>query len=333
MNQPATRDDRAAFRDARILVTGGAGFIGRHLTSALLAGGAEVVVVDERPLPTNGEPRRSLSTRQVSMGSPAFAACFRQDGPFDYIFHLAARAYAADSVNAPYGDFITNLVATVDLLEQLRALKASGRLIFASSAAVYGNPAKLPVEESDVTVPISPYGVSKLAAERYVAVYARLYQLPAASLRLFSVYGPYQTKQVVYDFFAKLRASPQRLVVEGDGTQVRDLVYVADVVRAFLAVAARGRGDGFAYNVASGVGTSTADLAQRIIRVHQAEATIAFTGSTRPGDPERWVGSCEPLAALGGAPIHSLDEGLQATAHWFNTHMALQPILTEDLVG
>jgi UDP-glucose 4-epimerase len=187
---------------------------------------------------------------------------------------------------------------------------------------VYGEPAKVPIEESDVTVPVSPYGVSKLAAERYVAVYARLYGLRAASLRLFSVYGPYQTKQVVYDLLVKLRQSPHRLVVLGDGSQMRDLVYVADVVRAFLGVAARGRTDGFAYNVASGVGTTIAELAQAIVEVQAAPATIAFTGRTRPGDPERWIGSSAALAALGAAPRYRLRDGLRETAAWFNASTA-----------
>ena len=316
-----TRSLTQAFGGARVLLTGGAGFIAGHLAEALVKNGAEVTLVDRRTRPHPGSLRRACRhIHALSVGSPSFGKLLAADGPYDYIFHLAARAYAAGSVVQPYADFTTNLVATVRLLEQLRALGSkTSSLVFASSAAVYGNPAKLPVEETDPTVPVSPYGVSKLAAERYVAVYARLYGLPAASLRLFSVYGPGQTKQVVYDLLVKLRASPNHLVVLGDGTQVRDLMYVGDVAQAFMVAAANGRTDGAVYNVASGVGTSTADLAREIVAVQEADAAISFTGATRPGDPERWVGSWAALGSLGWAPRHSLRDGLDATTHWFNT--------------
>jgi UDP-glucose 4-epimerase len=325
---------RSSFHGARTLVTGGAGFIARHLTAGLLAVGADVVLVDERPLPSSGYPGAAWpESHQLSVGTEPFRRFLQQAGPFDYIFHLAAQAYAADSVGAPMLDFNANLVATLDLIEQLRLLNAPSRFVFASSAAVYGNPTRVPIEESDITIPISPYGVSKLAAERYVAVYARLHGLSAASLRLFSVYGPHQMKQVVYDLLRKLRASPDRLVVLGDGTQMRDLVYVGDVARAFLTVAARGRADGYAYNVASGVGTSTAELARLIVEVQQSTADIVFTGAIRPGDPERWIGAAAPLAQLGAAPCVSLHDGLRATAQWFNTDAAEQAVSGAELPG
>lgn len=310
---------RAVFGGARVLVTGGGGFIARHLTSQLLAMGAEVVLVGSHsPLPSTAARGDWPPLHQLSVGDEAFGRFLERAGPFDYIFHLAARTHATGSVSEPFHDFTANLVASMHLLEQLRQLRQRPRLVLASSAAVYGSARMLPIEETDQTVPLSPYGVSKLAMERYAAVYARLYGLSAASLRPFSVYGPFQRKQVVYALLEQLRTSPHELVLLGDGTQVRDLVYVADVARAFLVVAARGRADGFAYNAATGVSTSLGALARQILEIQGADARISFSGVNRPGDQDRLVGSNAALAALGWAPAYSVPEGLRETAAWFN---------------
>jgi UDP-glucose 4-epimerase len=319
------REVSDAFCGARVLITGAAGFIAGHLASALLASGAELILLDERPITVPELVDGASQIASLGVGSEEFRQFLGQMRPPDYLFHLAARAYAAGSVGEPYADFCTNLAATVELLETLRAAKERPRLLFASSAAVYGEPGELPITEANLTVPISPYGVSKLAGERYVSVYARLYDLSASSLRLFSVFGPGQRKQVVYDLFAKLRASPEELTVLGDGSQVRDFVFVKDIVSAFLTVAARGRSDGSAYNVASGVGTSIAHLAREIVAAQQPGARIAFTGATRPGDPDRWIGSAEPLRALGWEPAYSLRDGLRETAAWFNALPDTEP--------
>lgn len=321
------------FEDARVLITGGAGFIGSHLTKSLLHMGAHVTVVDGKA-PVVPEFRRgSLTPVPARVGTDEFARWLPAAGPFDYIFHLAGRADVGKSVTSPHVDFSTNLLATMHLLEALRVLDWKTRLVFASSAAVYGNPACLPVDEATPTIPISPYGVGKLAAERYVAVYSRLYGLSAATLRMFSVYGPGQTKLVIYDFMAKLHASPGELVVHGDGTQVRDFLYVEDAVRAFLVVAAWGRDDGFAYNAASGQGIAIGDLAQFIVRAQEPGAAITFTQRPRQGDPDRWIGSCVPLTDLGWQPLCSLDSGIARTAAWFGTLVGRQTARQEALTG
>jgi UDP-glucose 4-epimerase len=192
------------------------------------------------------------------------------------------------------------------------------RLINVSSAAVYGNPVILPIREADPTVPISPYGVSKLAAERYTAVYSQLYGLWAASVRLFSVYGPRQHKQVVFDLLRRLRASPAALEVLGDGTQARDFAYVGDVVQAMLLVADRAPGGGETYNVASGVTHSIAELVKTLCQVYHIAPEVRYSGSIRPGDAERWEVDISNLARLGYAAQMSLPDGLRATRVWFD---------------
>jgi UDP-glucose 4-epimerase len=234
------------------------------------------------------------------------------------IFHLAGNAYVPPSIENPNYDFQANLAATFQLLETLRGSSFGPILIVASSAAVYGNPDRIPIHETGLAVPISPYGVSKLAMERYVAVYSRLYGLKAASLRLFSVYGPRQRKQIVYDFLEKLANNPNELVILGDGTQVRDLVYVEDVVRAALVVLDNAPLEGEVYNVAGGRGYSTAEIAQTMTGIMGLSTKFQYTGSIRPGDSEKWIACIDRIGALGFSPRISLEEGMKRTIEWYH---------------
>ena len=183
-----------SLQGAHVLVTGGAGFIGSHLVEQLVASGARVVVVDdlssgsiENVYRVNGQ----VELRQLDIRRASWKRLF-DERQYDVIFHLAANAYIPPSVRRPAWDSRLNLGGTLRLLEALRKMKWPGALIYASSAAVYGNPVHLPMHEDDPWIPISPYGAGKLAAERYIAVYSQLYNLRAGSLRFFSIYGPRQ---------------------------------------------------------------------------------------------------------------------------------------------
>jgi UDP-glucose 4-epimerase len=340
---------------ARVLVTGGAGFIGSHLVGELVRLGAAVTVVDnlrtgrlanlsaaagaapaQPAAPTSGRDSVSLPAGK-RVPTPASGIHFIEadliqalESPsldlagFDFVFHLAANPYIPPSVTDPRMDFQANLESTLALLEKLRALQGNllgaraPQLINTSSAAVYGNPARLPICEGDPTVPIAPYGVSKLAAERYVAVYSQLYGLPATSLRLFSVFGPRQHKQVVYDFLGKLARDPGRLEILGDGTQARDFVYVGDVVQAMLLVAAAAPGAGETYNVATGQTHTIRELAEEVCTLCGLAPQITCTGQVRPGDAEKWYVDISALQALGYRPRTTLGQGLAAIRDWFN---------------
>jgi len=306
-------------RGRRILVTGGAGFVGSHLVERLIAEEHEVVVVDN--LSTGNRDNlahviRHTEFRHLDVCGPDLEQLL-SDQAFDIIFHLAANAYVPPSVERPDWDFDTNLMATFRLLEMLRRSRWQGTLVYASSAAVYGNPARIPVQEADPTVPVSPYGVSKLASERYIAVYAQLYGLRAASLRLFSVFGPRQRKQVVYDFIRKLHDNPRELYMYGDGSQVRDFNYVQNMVDAALLIAERGKLEGEVYNVASGRACSTLELARAICAVMGIQPEIKFSGSVRPGDPEKWIADIGVLKSLGYRVRVSLEEGIKRTIEWY----------------
>lgn len=306
---------------ARALVTGGAGFVGSHLVEELVGRGVDVTVVDNL---SSGRLRNLdavLAHVHVVQSelSDVLEAGTLDLSSFGWVFHLAANAYIPPSVSDPAFDFGVNLRSSFELLEKLRLQDRRPRLVYASTAGVYGDPVRLPIKETDPTVPISPYGVSKLATERYVDVYSRLYGIAASSVRFFSIYGPRQRKQVVYDLFRKLEQGTGRLEVYGDGSQKRDFVYVTDAVQALLLAATAAPGQGEVYNVASGYSCSIGELAVTICRVAGSGARVCFTGSTRPGDAQEWVVDLSRLKELGYAPGVSLEQGLRRVYEWLTT--------------
>lgn len=304
---------------SRVLVTGGCGFLGSHLVERLRAAGAEVTVVDNGStgdLENLAAVRREISLLELDVRSPAFAAWLGANA-FDAVFHLASTAYVPPSIEDPYFDFDNNAHGTIKLLEAMRGSGNSGVLIATSSAAVYGEPRTLPIDEGAPLDPISPYGISKLTMERYVATYARHYGLRAASLRLFSAYGPRQRKQVVFDFIRKLARRPEALEILGDGRQERDLVFAEDVARAALLVSREGKLEGEVYNVATGVSCTTLDLAHKVAAAMGLDPRLEYTGRVRAGDPDRWQADISRLRALGFEPEVDLDEGVRRTVAWF----------------
>ncbi|HOG45121.1 MAG TPA: GDP-mannose 4,6-dehydratase [Anaerolineae bacterium] len=310
--------------DSTILVTGGAGFIGSHLVERLVSDGACVTVVDN--LSTGSLENLRTVLPNIRLITAELGDVLRTNqvelGDYQIVFHLAANAYIPPSVENPAFDYRVNLDNTFHLLEALRQTKNSPRLVNTSTAGVYGNPFRLPIRETDPTVPISPYGVSKLAGERYAAVYSQIYGLHTTSLRLFSVYGPRQRKQVVYDLLCKLRADPQRLQVIGDGSQARDFAYVLDVVQAMILAATTAPGRGEVYNVASGTSHTIAELVDTWCRVCHLSPQVVYSGQVRPGDAQKWIGDISQLKQLGYGARMSLEAGLAAVAKWYDATQA-----------
>jgi UDP-glucose 4-epimerase len=306
---------------SKVLITGGAGFIGGHLAETCVVEGHQVTVLDDFSSGKESNLKSCLGDVQLIESDIQDLDDNTLDlAQFDVVFHLAGNGHVPPSVKDPSFDFSNNLYSTFLLLEKIRSLPAKSRPVFinTSSAAVYGNPIRFPVIESDPTVPVSPYGVSKLGGERYVQVFSDLYQLQTASLRPLSVYGPRQEKQVIYDLFRKLHDNPDSLSVIGDGTQERDFVFVSDVVQAYLTVWKNTPLDGSVYNVAAGVHTSIKELVHAICKVSGATPTIEFTGSTRPGDADRWSVEIDKLRGYGYEPSISLIDGLERTYQWFH---------------
>ena len=313
-----------------VLVTGGAGFIGSHTVAALRAAGRRVVVLDdfssgrrENLSEWSGDPQVEVIEGDVRGD---VAGLLEGRGPFAAVVHLAAQTSVVRSISAPIEDLDLNLRATTRLLLWAAAAGAQ-RFVFASSAAVYGEPRRVPVTESDPTTPLSPYGAAKRAAELYLGCLGPLHGVATVCLRLFNVYGPRQDPAspysgVVAAFLARARRG-EPLTIFGDGTQTRDLVYVGDVARA-IALAGCSRGqvlkdmppEPAGINIGTGREASILALAAAVQRVCGAQRPITFAPA-RAGEIARSAAVTETAAALLGFRAEvELDEGLRRTADW-----------------
>jgi UDP-glucose 4-epimerase len=294
--------------DSSILVTGGAGFIGSRLVAAL-ADDNDVRVLDDR---SRGSRAAVPDAVEFVDGDVRDASTVTEaTADVDVVFHLAANISVDRSVAAPIESHRVNVDGTLNVLEAAR--EADARVVFASSAAVYGEPASIPVAESDRKTPSSPYGAEKLSADRYVRLYADLYDLETVSLRYFNVYGPgglATDYSGVIDAFLTRARDGDDLPVHGDGTQTRDFVHVSDVVRANLLAAVTDR-VGTAYNVGTGESVTINRLAELIVDVTGSDSEIVHT-SPRAGDIDESEASIERAReALGYRPRVSLREGLE----------------------
>jgi UDP-glucose 4-epimerase len=302
-------------RPVRVVVTGGAGFIGSHVVDALVARGDEVAVVDS--LATGKRERVSgeavLHVRDVQEPLDDLFDELRPEA----VFHLAAQADVRVSVERPVEDAGVNVLGTVRVLEAAR--RHGAQVIFSSTGgAIYGECDGGPAGETAATTPLSPYGTAKLAGEEYLRMYNRLYETTHVSLRYGNVYGPRQDPHgeagVVAIFLGALARNEQARIF-GDGLQTRDYVYVGDVARA--TVSALGQ-DGGVFNVGTGLETSVVDLYELCRRVARSDRQ-AEHAPARLGELQRSVLDPELAASeLGFTAMVDLENGLQSTWEWLS---------------
>lgn len=312
----------------RALVTGGAGFIGSTLVDALLARGDDVLVVDDLSaggrdnLPAGVDPVE-LDIRDTD-GLVAVAREFRPDA----VYHLAAQIDVRTSMADPLHDASVNVLGTLSVLLAARESGAGAVVVCSTGGAIYGDGAPLPTTEDEPPDPASPYGLSKLAAERYTRFFVRTHGLPALVLRFANVYGPRQHPSggagVVSLFCDRARAG-RHPTVFGDGRQTRDFLYVGDVARAAIAAADRllaGELAGEVLNVGTGTESTITELAATIGRIAGLDPDD-FAPRHEPARPGELRRSClDPsrgLAALALPAPTTLTEGLKATWAWHST--------------
>jgi UDP-glucose 4-epimerase len=322
----------------RVLVTGAAGFIGSHLTDALLAEGDEVIAVDDLSsgaLANLSEARRAstgkFSFHRVDVTSNVMADLIKRQRP-QVICHLAAQVDVRKSVSDPVFDASINILGTLNILEAAAEAETEKVVFTSSGGCIYGEPetARLPVTEDQVfwpaAMPESPYGVSKKVALDYLRYYRAVKDVDYTALALANVYGPRQEPasevglegQVVAIFCRRMLAN-RPTTIYGDGSQTRDFVYVDDVVGAFLA--ARTKGSGELINIGSNDELSVNDLHARLVEV-TGTSFEAVNAPARAGELQRiYVDNSKAADVLGWSPTVGLDEGLKQTVAWFKTKM------------
>jgi len=312
-----------------VVVSGGAGFIGSHVVDGLRRAGRGVIVLDAlRRGDGNLAEHRGDAGLAVIEGDaaapwgPAVAAARRgqMGGPVTAVIHLAAQIEVQRSLADPALDARENLIATLQAIDF--AASEGARLVFASSAAVYGATEAVPTREESAHWPRSPYGIHKLASEMHVRVAAQLRGLSAVCLRFFNVYGPRQDPRspyagVIARFLLRALAG-EPLEIYGDGEQTRDFVYIDDVVGGILAACERGPRDGAALNLGSGREHSVRDLAERVLLATRSEAPLQRLPERR-GEIRRSRAEIQRAwEALGYAPRVGLDAGLARTCAWMS---------------
>jgi UDP-glucose 4-epimerase len=310
----------------RILVTGGAGFIGSHAAALFAAAGDHVTVLDDLSSGRRENIPTAAEFLPLDVRSPDAARAVR-DGRFDVVCHFAAQMDVRRSVADPVHDARINIEGSLNLLEAVRAAGGSARVVFASTGgAIYGDLAEPPTAEQAAKDPQSPYGVAKLAVEHYLAYYGRVHGLQSIALRFSNVYGPRQDphgEAGVVAIFCERLLHGEPLTVYGDGRQTRDYVFVGDVARAVqlgarAAVPPAGTVDARAFNIGTGVETDVLTLAKTLAAAAGAPPRIAHAAE-RPGEQRRSAVRIDAAArALGWRPEVALEQGLQQTFAWFS---------------
>lgn len=298
-----------------VLITGAAGFIGGWLARRFADDGAAVAGVDIRPAAAHPASPIFVGFDVVDVSeTEAFAAVLRRRAPA-LVIHAAGPASVEASLRDPLADLQAQVGPLAAVLDAMRRLNARARLLVISSAAVYGDPQRLPVHEDDPCAPVSPYGWHKRMLEMMVAEYAQLYGLATCRARIFSTFGPGLRQLAVWDIAR--RALNDDLSVRGTGEERRDFLYVEDVTEAVVRVCAAASFESDIVNIASGESMSIRDVASRIhAQLGKSRGQVSALGAGERGKPTLWRADVARLRGLGFAPRFTFDEGLSRTLNW-----------------
>lgn len=310
---------------SKIIITGGAGFIGSHIAENLAKDGHEIVIVD------NLDPYYSVDLKKknidivLNSGNATFInaditdlARMKEiiDSTIDYVYHEAAQAGVRISVEDPFKPNNVNVLGTLNVLKA--SLDAGvKKVINASSSSVYGKVKYLPFDEQHPTEPVSPYGVSKLAAEHYCRVFYEVYGLPTTSLRYFTVYGPRMRPDLAISIFTSKMLANEPITVFGDGEQTRDFTYIEDVVEANKRLLNNKATDGKVLNIGGGNRISVNDLIENLRSITGSISKV-INASKQKGDAEDTLADIDVGNELiGYSSVFDIKKGLTMFVNWY----------------
>lgn len=295
----------------RILITGGLGQVGSYLTERLVSN-YDVVILDN--FSSNVKNMEELAGVEVMRGDIRDQEVVNKlVSKTDVIIHTAAQISVEQSINEPLFDAENNIVGTLNLLDAAKRYEIS-RFIYFSSAAVYGNPQHLPIDEKHPRNPLSPYGLSKLTGEKYCMMFNELYDLPTVCVRPFNIYSSRQEPNnpysgVISKFIERLRNNESPIIF-GDGSQTRDFVSIHDVVGFVILVLENDDAIGKVFNVGTGVATSVKELAEMIISIFNKDLCVVLASATK-GDIKDSYADVSKARKIGYEPTVALEEGLK----------------------
>ena len=316
---------------SKIVVTGGAGFIGSHIAESFAKDGHEIIIVD------NLDPYYSvdLKLRNIDLVLKSGDASFIQadvrnlgrmreiiDNTVDYVYHEAAQAGVRISVDDPFKSNEVNVLGTLNVLRA--SLEADvKKVINASSSSIYGKVKYLPFDEQHPAEPVSPYGVSKLAAEHYCRVFNEVYGLPTTSLRYFTVYGPRMRPDLAISIFTRKMLLNEPITVFGDGEQTRDFTYIEDVVEANKRLLDNKATDGKVLNIGSGNRISVNDLIENLRDITFSNSCVLNAGKQK-GDAEITLADVDfGNKLIGYTPLFDIKKGLNKFVDWVRAEQDL----------
>ena len=305
-----------------ILVTGGAGFLGSHLVDRLIELGASVTVIDDLSFGKRENVNKSANFIELDIRNYNVLKNVVSKVSPEIVYHLAASATTKESAMGwldPVFDYQVNAIGTLNILRAVIDADLNSHVIYASSAAVYGEPEYTPIDEKHPTNPKSPYGVSKLAGEKYALAYFKEHGLPVTIMRIFNTYGPRQPRYVMFDLLGKLKRDPSKLEVIGTGDQLRNYCYVSDAIDASI-LAAEKHAVGEVFNLAGTDSISIKELVERILKMLDLDkkTKVIYTGESWKGDIIKLVADTSKIRSrFAFEPSDTLDVGLSRLRRWF----------------
>ncbi|PKN92360.1 MAG: dTDP-glucose 4,6-dehydratase [Chloroflexi bacterium HGW-Chloroflexi-6] len=301
-----------------VLITGVAGFLGRYIARHFFEKGWRVIGIDITS-PENAPLSYLESYYSLILPSADLERILVEKKP-DCCVHCAGRAAVSLSMTDPLADYQSGPPLVFFILNSLRRVVPDCKFVFLSSAAVYGNPVRLPVAETDLAVPLSPYGYHKWQSELIVEEFARIYKLPTASIRIFSAYGPGLRRQVLWDICRKI-FTESTVILHGTGYETRDFIHALDVALGVEIVTTHGQFIGEAYNLASGVQVAIKDIASKLVNHSKLEKIVTFDGEIPSGTPRWWQADTSRIEKLGFHAQVNFESGLMTFTDWCRTEL------------